>query len=213
MGKYNQGILGAFSGKVGNVVGSSINGIDYMKSLPRKSTKTPTLPQLMQRAKFGLIADFLRPLGGVVKVGFQSRKKGLTPYNAASSYNLEHAITGTYPNFVVDYPAVIYSRGNLLGVSDQEVAAAVAGELDFGWANEAPVTGTGGTDKVTIVIYNPAKDKYVVEQGAAARSAETCTVELPADFSGDTVQCWMSFVSVDGKQVSDSAYVSSVLVM
>ncbi|TCD02947.1 DUF6266 family protein [Pedobacter psychroterrae] len=183
MGRYKQGILGAFSGKVGNVVGSSINGIDYMKGLPRKSTKTPTLPQLMQRSRFGLMADFLRTLGGVVKVGFQSRKKGLTPYNAASSYNLEHAITGTYPNFVVDYPEVVYSRGNLLGLSDQEVAAAVAGELDFSWSNDAPVGGSGGTDKATIVVYNPAKDKYVVAQAAAARSAETSTVELPADFS------------------------------
>ena len=133
MGKYNQGILGAFSGKVGNVVGSSINGVDYMRSLPRKSTKTPTLPQLMQRAKFALMADFLRPLGAVVKVGFQSRKKGLTPYNAASSYNLEHAITGTYPNFVVDYPEVIFSKGNLLVVTDPEIATTVAAELEINW--------------------------------------------------------------------------------
>jgi hypothetical protein len=50
MGKYNQGIPGAFSGKVGNVVDSSINGIDYMRGLPKKSSKTPTVAQLMQRA-------------------------------------------------------------------------------------------------------------------------------------------------------------------
>jgi hypothetical protein len=42
---------------------------------------------------------------------------------------------------------------------------------------------------------------------------ETCTIELPADYSGDLVHAWMSFVSADGKQVSDSAYVGSVSVI
>lgn len=213
MGKYNQGILGAFSGKVGNVVGSSINGIDYMRSLPRKSTKTPTLPQLMQRAKFGLMADFLRPLGAVLKVGFQSRKKGLTPYNAASSYNLENAVAGVYPNFVVDYPEVIFSKGNLLEVSDPEVATTLPAELDFNWENNAPIAGAGGTDKATIVVYNPLKNRYAIAQGAAARSAEAYTMELPGDFSGDTVHMWISFVSADGKQVSDSSYIGSTAVL
>jgi hypothetical protein len=98
------------------------------------------------------MADCLRPLDGVVKVGFQTRKKGLTPNNAAASYNLEHAITGTYPNFVVDYPEVIYSRGNLLEAANAEVATLVPAELGITWKNDAPVSGTGGSDKATIVV-------------------------------------------------------------
>jgi hypothetical protein len=34
MGKINQGILGGFSGKVGNVVGGSWKGIEYMRVIP-----------------------------------------------------------------------------------------------------------------------------------------------------------------------------------
>lgn len=34
MGTIKQGILGGFSGKVGNVVGASWKGIDYIRSLP-----------------------------------------------------------------------------------------------------------------------------------------------------------------------------------
>jgi len=37
MGTYNKGILGAFYGKVGTVVGSTWRGKDVMRSLPRKS--------------------------------------------------------------------------------------------------------------------------------------------------------------------------------
>ena len=43
MGTINKGILGGFSGKVGNVVGGTWKGIDYMrsKSNHRKFTATP----------------------------------------------------------------------------------------------------------------------------------------------------------------------------
>jgi len=34
MGKINQGILGGFSGKVGNVIGGNWKGIDYMRVKP-----------------------------------------------------------------------------------------------------------------------------------------------------------------------------------
>ena len=41
MGTYNKGILGPFSGKVGTVVGASWRGKDVMRSLPKKTDRTP----------------------------------------------------------------------------------------------------------------------------------------------------------------------------
>ena len=38
MGKIKQGILGGFKGKVGTVIGSSWNGIAYMKGQPQSRT-------------------------------------------------------------------------------------------------------------------------------------------------------------------------------
>src|SRR5690606_508733 len=43
MGIIKQGILGGFSGKVGNVVGASWKGIDYIRSLP-SSVSNPRTP-------------------------------------------------------------------------------------------------------------------------------------------------------------------------
>jgi hypothetical protein len=40
MGKIKQGILGGFKGKVGTVIGSSWNGIAYMRGLAQ-SVKNP----------------------------------------------------------------------------------------------------------------------------------------------------------------------------
>jgi hypothetical protein len=53
MGTYNKGILGAFSGKVGPVVGASWRGKEVMRSLPKKSGRAATSTQLLQRLKYG----------------------------------------------------------------------------------------------------------------------------------------------------------------
>ena len=52
MGKIKQGILGGFRGTVGTVVGSSWNGIAYMKGKPQSVKNPKTAAQLQQRAYF-----------------------------------------------------------------------------------------------------------------------------------------------------------------
>ncbi|HEY1061659.1 MAG TPA: DUF6266 family protein, partial [Daejeonella sp.] len=69
MGTYKKGILGSFSGKVGTVVGSSWNGIEYMRSLPKPSSKAPTDLQMLQRAKLGMATGFLQPISALINIG------------------------------------------------------------------------------------------------------------------------------------------------
>ena len=52
MGKIKQGILGGFKGKVGTVIGSSWNGIAYMRGLPQSQKDPKTAAQLSQRSYF-----------------------------------------------------------------------------------------------------------------------------------------------------------------
>ena len=52
MGKIKQGILGGFKGKVGTVIGSSWNGIAYMKGRPQSQKDPKTAAQLSQRSYF-----------------------------------------------------------------------------------------------------------------------------------------------------------------
>lgn len=214
MGTFLKGILGGFSGKVGNVVGACIRGIDYMRSLPRKSTKPPTEAQLKQRTTFGLVVAFLRPITSLINVGYQSYKGKETPMNAATSYHVEKAVTGTFPNLSIDYPKVLISKGTLLRVANPElVTTAGTSEIEFNWSNNAQVGSTNGTDKATLMVYSDVLDEYVVLTGAAPRSAETYALAMPLHLLGQEVHCWMSFVRADGKQVSDSRYMGKVPVI
>ena len=103
MGTYLKGILGPFSGKIGTVIGSTWNGIEYMRSLPRPSGKAPTDLQLIQRAKFGLATGFLSPIRAILNVGFKSLAVKQTGFNVATSQVVKEAITGTYPDLEIDY--------------------------------------------------------------------------------------------------------------
>ena len=62
MGKIKQGILGGFKGKVGTVIGSSWNGIPYMRGLPQSQKDPKTAAQIAQRDFFREVQDLVGQL-------------------------------------------------------------------------------------------------------------------------------------------------------
>lgn len=214
MGEIKKGVLGGFSGKVGNVVGSSWRGIDYIRSLPKPSKKEPTQRQLDQRARFGLVVQFLHPIKFLLNLGFagKARGKSLTGYNLSVAYALRHAITGTFPAYSLDYSKVLISRGDLQGAWDLTMASAAAGSIDFTWTDNSGSGLASPTDRAVLVVYNPVKDRYIFTTEGAARSAGGQNLPVPADFSGDEVHVFIAFVSEDGKAFSSSIYGGTVTV-
>lgn len=212
MGTYRKGILGAFFGKVGTVVGSTWNGIDYMRSLPRRSGKAATDAQLEQRVKLAMAAGFLGPVSSLVNTGFKSVAVNQSGFNVATSLLISEAISGTYPNFLIDYPKVLISKGNLTGPWNVQISSAAPSALDINWTDN---TGSGtakGTDKAVVMIYNPVQSQYVFTLEGSQRSAAGDVLALPADFSGDTVEVWIAFISADKKTISTSIYAGNAVI-
>lgn len=59
MVRFLKGITGAYSGKVGSVIGSNWRNVDYVRSLSKRSNKPASEDQLAQRAHFALAVSFL----------------------------------------------------------------------------------------------------------------------------------------------------------
>ena len=214
MGIQIWGAFGGFQRKTGALVGRWINGQNVISAVPHPSQEPPSTAQLNQRAKFRLLVLFQSWISPIIRTGFQNaHEEKQSAFNAAFRYNYRYAITGTAPNFVIDYPNFVYSKGRLSGAYNAEVETTVVAELKFNWAASLG-TGIGGpTDMATVVVYNPLKDVFATMANAAPRSALTYTLLLPGDFSGDTVQCYISFVSADGKLASDSLFVAATEVL
>ncbi len=83
MGKIKQGILGGFKGKVGTVIGSSWNGIAYMKGRPQSVKNPRTDKQTMQRTFFKEVLSLVGQLSDEQrKFLFPSSPVGMTRRNA-----------------------------------------------------------------------------------------------------------------------------------
>lgn len=209
MATYKKGILGVFSGKVGTVVGSSWKGISYIKSLPKASTKKPSQLQLDQRLRFTLIANFLKPIKAITRIGYGMVAGNLTTHNAAVSYHLAKAVVGNTPNFEIDYPKVIFSRGELPSPAVPTLAAAAGAELHFSWTDNSTANLAQATDSAVLLVYCPTTKEFVFDN-TATRSLAAATVVLPPNFVGETLHAWMAFFAADEKQVSTSVYLGTV---
>ncbi len=138
----------------------------------------------------------------------------MTQFNSAMSYNLNHAVTGAYPDFAIDYPHALVSHGQLNGATGAGVASTNPAVVDFTWVdNSGPGRSKANTtDKAMLLLYNASKGIAVYNFQGASRDTGSQSLDVPADFSGDEVQAYLAFISEDGSQVSDSVYVGSVAV-
>jgi len=214
MGKLTGGIDNDMIGRLGNHVGRRVKGENIISMRPAKSNRPPTPLQYDQRLRFGLVTNWLSWIGEFIKIGFQHYdNNGKSAMNAAVQYNLEKAVTGTSPNFLMDYADVLVSRGKLAKAYNPEVATLTVAQLDFSWdANTGTFVGAE-TDKAVFIVYNPAKHDFAVQIGGVTRDDLQYDMVLPADYSLDTVHIWMAFVSADEKEVSTSQYLGSTAVL
>jgi hypothetical protein len=212
MGTINKGILGGFSGKVGNIVGGRWKGIDYMRSLGSRRTTAPTERQKEQQMKFALIARFLQPLANLLAKSFRSYAIKMTGINSAMSYNLRRAVMGTYPVFSIDYSKILISRGSLPNGLNPVAESLTAGTVNFSWLSNAGVGKALDSDKSILVAYCPSLQQCVYSDVGPTRSEESALLDL-SSFSGLEIQTWIGFISEDEMEVATSIFTGAVTVL
>lgn len=212
MGTINQGITGGFSGKVGTVIGSSWNGVDYMRGIPTHMANPQTAGQQNQRAKVALIIKFLSPLKDLLRVGFKKQAVKMTPFNAAMSYNLAHAVTGISPDLAIDYSKVLVSQGKLPAAVNPEVTSPVTGQVEFTWKDNSSYKGALPTDRAVLLMYNPEKGQVITLMEGNMRTKGSQLVTLPPHFEGVELHCYIAFRNASQTMISDSGYAGEVLV-
>jgi hypothetical protein len=208
MGKAIWGSNGGYQGKNGWVKGQNIIG-----PLPHPTQTPPTTAQLNQRARFGLVTSWLRMTKGIIRSGFNVHKETISPWSTAVAYNLDNAVTGVAPNYVMDYPKVLFCKGQLSTPPDYSVGSGSGAVIEFEWDKTFNQGFGADTDQATFITYNPTKGAFVFMTGAATRVAETYNMQMPLSFAGDTVHCWMSFLSADGKVSSNSVYIGIAVIV
>ncbi|TLX71948.1 hypothetical protein E9993_19235 [Labilibacter sediminis] len=220
MAKFEQGILGGFSGKVGNVVGSTWKGISYMKAKPQKSNRKASEKQIEQRARFLFASNFIQPLYPIIQIGYRKLEIQKSAKNAAMSELLNYAIEGDYPSFNVNFRNLKLSKGSLEIPTECSIELQ-ADRVVFNWSMDSGSEDSEEEDKLLselkennmmlVTLANGFAPRYSLHK--YKRKDLTGNLGLPNAPSGTEVHCYLACVSNGGtKTVSNSVYVGSITI-
>lgn len=219
MARIKSGILSNVSGKVGNVVGGTWKGINYLRGMPAGVRNPNSTLQFSQRLKFSLMVRFLQPVTEFIRVGYKAQAVKMTAFNAAFSYNFHNALSGDSPDYKIEYPRVMLSRGNLAGAINPSCASTAAAKVQLSWEMIPGMGQASETDTTIFVIYNADKQEAVYSLNAGTRGDGTLEVSVPASYSGDAVHCYIAFITMnsllggqDRNAISNSSYAGNVTV-
>ncbi|GGG88408.1 hypothetical protein GCM10007415_23050 [Parapedobacter pyrenivorans] len=210
MAKFINGAIGTFSGKVGSIIGSSWRNIHYMRGLPKKRTKPFSEAQLAQQQRFGLMGKFLLPLKGLFEIGLANLDDGeATLFNQAMGMNLP-AVTGSYPEFTIDYGKVQFSKGGLLKPRGVTLTAG-AQEVTVAWRPGVTPFNGHADDDVYLLLYDRELEVFYTTDEVVQRSVGEAVVPIDDDTVGHDAEVWLFCVSRDGASISETVYGGSVL--
>src|SRR5688572_13327441 len=208
MGSFKKGILGGFSGGIGTVIGGRWKSIDYMRSRPVGNTSS-TPAQQVQRAKFTLVAQFIRSFNGLLKTTFKDGDHKMSGHNSALSYTLKNAVTGEYPDLSIDFSLVLVAKGNLPGAPSPAAATVPGGKISFSWMDNSGVGQAKPKDKAILVAYLAERNECIFTMKGGDRSMATAVLDTPY-FSGKEVHTWLAFITEKGQEVSPSVYTGKI---
>jgi hypothetical protein len=207
-----KGLAGKLSGKVGNAVVTTWRGKDILKDAPGRRTKDKKKPKSEQSLRLGLVTNFLSHFREYVKIGFE-KKNGKNPgFQVAVAYNLKYAVTGAYPDFKINYKKVSLSAGELDMAWGTTLTLLEGNEIRVTW--EVPDTSKiklTGQDKACFILYSEKRNRVSqVSKKTYTRADFEMKADLPTAFKDGTFHCWIFFIGVDGKSVSNTRYLGAV---
>ncbi|MFI5154773.1 MAG: DUF6266 family protein [Chitinophagales bacterium] len=212
MGRIKKDIMGIVTGRVGNISGSEWKGKAVIKSRPGPRKKGSSSPeQQKQQARFALMIAFLQPITYLLNLNFDRRAKGMSGFNRAFAYNLVQGITGTFPNFAIDYPKVQLSRGNQSSIGAATCASPEAGKLVFSWTFIGE-DSLQSNDLVYVAAYNQEMNHWAYDRGTVQRSKGTIALNLTG-LSGKPFHTYIGIISAKNGLTSNSFYSGIVTVV
>ena len=203
MGKIKQGILGGFKGKVGTVIGSSWNGIAYMRGLAQSVKNPKTAAQTTQRGFFREVLDIVGQFTNEqLNFLFPTAPSGMTRRNAlVKQLSAVFAVDGDTKS--VDL-GNINSLGNAATADLPEVAITAAGEnLTISWDGDGDFRAEHGDEYPTIFVANVTKKKvYLVNSTAAigTTGAQSFNVGLAA--YGEAEDTFSGYMMTTGSKIA-----------
>jgi len=206
-------ITGRTKKKFASAVFSKQFGKNTMRSKPIEVSNPKTLKQRQQRAKFSLMVELSRSFLGFIRLGFKQFAAGMSEFNAFMKSNIKVVISGTYPDYEIDFTKLVVTRGTLVGAEAGTAAAAAGHLVNVAWTDNSGYGDALATDKAMVLALNFDKKGEKHDVTTKTRADEALALEVPASWVGDEVHVYLAFTSETGDKVADSVYLDSVTIL
>ena len=202
MGKIKQGILGGFKGKGGTVIGSSWNGIAYMRGLAQSVKNPKTAGQTTQRGFFREVLDIAGQLSKEqLAFLFPTAPSKMTRHNALVKQLTEvAAVDGDVKS--VDL-GNINSLGNAATADLPDVAITAAGEnLTISWDGATTERAENADEYPTVFVANVTKKKvFLVNSTAALGESGEVSFNVGLAAYGEATDTFSGFMMLTGSKI------------
>jgi hypothetical protein len=203
MGRLIGGVNGQIQGKVGTMIGSSRNGIPYVKGPYKNRTLTVSKKELLNRKKFAAAQAWLAPILEFVREGFRGYSQRSQGFVAAKSWLLKNGFTGQGDDLRIDPALVKVSFGDLPNPADISVAWTETGNLKFTW-NPAYVD-LRDSDQVMMLAYDVERAFAFINTTGQLRSTGAAILQMDQT-NGKNFHVYAAFNAADRSRQSDSVY-------
>lgn len=208
MGKLINGINGPFKGKAGSVIGSSRNGVSYIKGPYKKRTKKVSKPEKENQGKFAEAQLWLSPLKDYVREGFKGYPLAAAGFSGALSNLLLNAVEGTKEEPKVNPSLALVSFGNLPLSANVKAAFKTTHEIEFTW-DTAHVEDASADDQVMLLAYDIKNKKPHISLTGQFRKTGSDTLKAFGK-AGATYHVYLAFIAADRSRQSDSIYLGAL---
>ena len=208
MGKLQDGFVGGFSGRLGNVIGYNWRGRWCVRSLPADFKDARTDAQLRQRQLFSEMVRFAGRAKRILALGLEaaSRNAGVTSSNYFIRIN-KGCFAMQEGELSVDLPELRLSDGPVAPVAFDAPQLLDEATISIDFEKNPLHRNCSQDDSVFLVAYCPEYKDFDFSD-ATARRRKQVMLRLNEAWVGKEVHLW-GFVVDNARRASQSIYIGS----
>ena len=206
MAKLLGNMLQGLSGRLGDVVGYTWNGVQCVRSRPKMMRNPRTAAQQAHREQFRQEVQLAAQMRyALIKgLGMTAREYQMTPQNLFMRVNRE-AFGWDEGRLTVDYERLVLSTGPVSPVVFEEPVLDSNNVLTVRFRKHRPGGGGGSFDSVFVFVYNPEQQLGYLAAPALRREGRVSFV-MPEWMRGGELQMW-GFVQDERGRCSETLYI------
>jgi hypothetical protein len=208
MAHSKTGLLGAFSGKVSELVLYELYGKMIVRRKPTVKMPKATGAKKQSQEAFKETMRLMQAAGSFIRLGFSDVAAGRSAFHTAMSVNLQRRREAADP---ADHRWLQLSQGGRAGCTGLQLQQQDEKTVTLTWTGQAEGLPGQPYDKVLLMALNTTTFQDSWHMDKAIRSDGQATIPIPPVAPGQQLLVFIAFASIEGmaqkkdpRNISDS---------